>query len=290
MDGTKRAGVRFIGLDPETLEHSIAAIEATGIGLKGFVTSPWEKYPDEVLRLEGMEMLEAPGGKPFTGFLLENRRSRWWNLPLLGWFPEKVLLAFEQTSCKNLLIKVNSLPTYVFAFRFVRPETWPDDLQMIHWSKYDELSRLQRFPQLRLIHLEQGTIPNLVGLNSMMMLEELKVMYTDSLTSIDGFGELPKLRTLTLHYCRSLASLRGIGDLPALEDLHLRNCERMMNLSGIDNLRGLRYLDLDGCHALRSIRGIEELKSLKTLRLVSMRIDDLHLLEGMPNQPAISTE
>jgi hypothetical protein len=280
--------VRCIGLDPDTLSQSIKTIETIGIGIKGYSAYPISNGPDGLLRPTDSPFVEAPEGAIFTDFLLADRRQLWWNMPLFGDFPEKVALTFEPTSCRNLLIKVNRQPVYVFAFRSIQPDSWPRTIRMIHWIGYDQLESLHVFQELERLRLQQGKTSSLSGLHSLERLERLDILLSDSLTNLEGLSNLPNLRTLVLNYCRGLTSLRGVGELHDLEELHLWSCQRLISLRGIEPLTKLRKLILQYCQALRSVAGIEHLKALETVEIGCTPIEDLRLIEQMENKVVVT--
>lgn len=169
--------------------------------------------------------------------------------------------------------------------RFGRPfggsPTWDETLLapfnyvVSLYAPANELQRLEHLPHLRILYLEQFTVPDQAVLEQLAHLEALVVESGDEETMPSL--TLRRLRGLRLQDCR--CDSRSFANLPALEGLAMNHCEWQADVA--DALRGapqLKYLTITKSNLTDdNLASLPSLTQLKGLDLTDNKITDRSL-------------
>lgn len=112
-------------------------------------------------------------------------------------------------------------------------------------SRYSngDLSALFKLEELESLHLVQGSVRSLTGIEH---LKNLRTIYLERLTKLEdleGLEHCSSVSYLLIDVCKKIGSLETLGGLKSLEHLFVSNCGEIESLHPLLSLRNLKSLD-----------------------------------------------
>lgn len=108
----------------------------------------------------------------------------------------------------------------------------------------EDCSDISRATSLERLHLTQGGVKCLKGLEVVRGLADLKLAYLKNLTQIDEVAHLPSLTSVWIERCLKLHDLNSLKNLARLETLYIAESGSLHDVDWLRSLSALRRLTL----------------------------------------------
>lgn len=134
------------------------------------------------------------------------------------------------------------------------------------WSSknFDAFFNLEK---LQSVHLWGYGMSSLVEFSGFKNLNELGILFSKKLSSLEGIESLRSLRSLELERNPQLESIACLDKCKDLRFLRLGGCGRIKDYKSVAKLGSLSVLDIENCADLASLSILNKLSNLKRLRL-----------------------
>ena len=113
-------------------------------------------------------------------------------------------------------------------------------------SKNRDFNQHAKLVHLESLHINSAPIPSLEGIENLIKLHSLSLIWMRKLESIEGVQHLDKLTDLDIGCCHNLKSLEPVREMYWLEYLGLDSCGEIESLTPISALTNLKHISLGG--------------------------------------------
>lgn len=183
----------------------------------------------------------------------------------LDWESRESSLVFAALSNCHQLLEFET-DSYNIPLEYLAGNTRLRKLSLPSSFWMTSISGLSRFPQLHSLDLNLHRVTDLLPLNELTELDDLKLKRM-SCTNSRVFSKLYHLRKLVLTEPFELREISSLSRMADLRELNIWKGHRIADLSPLQNLQHLQTLKLTDFPSVKSLAGLDKLNSLEKLAL-----------------------
>eukprot|EP01016_Furgasonia_blochmanni_P046963 TRINITY_DN6841_c0_g1_i5.p1 TRINITY_DN6841_c0_g1~~TRINITY_DN6841_c0_g1_i5.p1 ORF type:complete len:291 (+),score=78.79 TRINITY_DN6841_c0_g1_i5:90-875(+) len=140
----------------------------------------------------------------------------------------------------------------------------------LYGMRIGKIQGLEKCNQLRRLGLRQNLIPDIEGVENLLLIEELE-LYDNRITRIENIAHMTNMRVLDLSF-NNIKKIEGLETLGEIESLFLL-ANKIKKIENITNKPKMTMLEL-GANKIEVIENLEECFAVKSLYLAKNKIKD----------------